>query len=240
MSIKAPQLYYGNYFGKDKWARRRFLLSYSLLEPFIKKNVDILDIGCYQADFLKLIKIPVNYYGVDFDRKALGIAQKRGAKTTIVDLEKDKIPFRKKFDIIVLTELLEHLKDPQWILAQAAQLLKSSGVVLISLPNECTIYHRLKVLLGKGIDSSGFEPFYHLHFPTLSQNEEFIGKYFKIIKKKYNAHLGLGGFLGKLSFVLPLSFWEILAGALPTLFARGGIYLCQKTERLNKEDEIKE
>lgn len=223
-----PSLFYGDYYEKDNWAKRRFLLSYSLIAPFIKEGIDILDIGCYQADFLKLIKVPVDYCGVDFDKKALKIARKRGAKTALIDVEKDKIPFKKKFDIVILAELLEHLKDPELVLAQASKFLKPDGVALISLPNECTLYHRLRVLLGQGIDSSGFDPYYHLHFPTLSQNEEFVGRYFKIIEKKYNVHFGVGGFMGKFFSLIPITFWESLAKLLPTLFARGEIYLCRK------------
>jgi hypothetical protein len=88
-------------------------------------------------------------------------------------------------------------------------LLAENGTVLISLPNECTLWHRIKMVLGWGVDSTGFAPWYHLHFPTLKQNDKFISKHFKIKKKRY--------------WVYGLPQWFAF---IPTLFARGVIYEC--------------
>lgn len=211
----------------DRYVRKRFGIYKSLLSPYLKEGVKILDIGCYMADILKILPSGIDYYGVDSDEKALEIAKARGAKVARIDLESDQIPFQDKFDIILLTELLEHLKDPEKIVIQVKRLLKENGVILISLPNECTIYHRLKVLFGKGIDGTGFAPHYHLHFPTLRQNSEFISKYFKIIERRYWFHLGIGGFLEKLLLIVPDAIWQALTNLFPSLLARGAIYLCR-------------
>ena len=101
------------------------------------------------------------------------------------------------------------------------RLLKENGVVLISLPNECTLYHRLKMLIGKGIDGTGFAPYYHLHFPTIKQNDEFIEKYFKIIEKRYWVHTGVGGQLELIFSLIPDGMWMKIVNLFPSLFARG-------------------
>lgn len=212
---------------QDKYARMRFNICKSLLSPFFKDGVRILDIGCYTADLLTLLPPSIDYYGVDSDEKALKIAKKRGAKTIKLNLENKQIPLNQKFDIIVATEILEHLKDPQKLILQIKRLVKKNGVILISLPNECTIYHRLKVLFGKGIDGTGFAPHYHLHFPTIKQNGEFIGKHFKIIKKCYWIHIGVGGKLEKVISKIPDWIWMKLANLWPSMFARWVIYLCK-------------
>ncbi len=131
-----------------------------------------------------------------------------------------------KFDVILAAEILEHLKDPEKLILQIKNLVKDNGVVLISLPNECTIYHRIKVLFGKGIDGTSFVPHYHLHFPTIRQNDEFVSKHFIVVKKRYWIHLGTGK-LEKLLSRIPLKFWLGLANMLPSLFARGVVYLCR-------------
>jgi SAM-dependent methyltransferase len=218
---------YGDMYESDKYVRERFGIYKSLLNPFLKKGVKILDIGCYMADILKILPSHINYYGVDSDYKALEIAKQRGAKTTKVNLETGQIHLNEKFDIVILAELLEHLKDPEKIIIQAKQLLSEDGVILISLPNECTLYHRFKVLFGKGIDGTGFAPHYHLHFPTLKQNDEFVCKYFKIVEKRYWFHLGIGGFFEKLLLIVPNMVWNGLTNLFPALFARGAIYLCK-------------
>jgi SAM-dependent methyltransferase len=222
----SPSLAYGDVL-RDKYARIRFEICLKLLSTYIKNYPKVLDIGCYTADLLKLLPVSVDYYGIDSDENALKIAHERGAKISKIDLENEEIPLDQKFDIIIITELLEHLKDPEKLILQIKHLLKENGVVLISLPNECTLYHRLKVLIGKGIDGTGFSPHYHLHFPTIKQNVEFLEKHFKILKKGYWYHLGVGGKLEKLISKIPDRFWKILANLYPSLFARGGVYLCR-------------
>jgi len=218
-------LQYGDMYEADKYVKLRFRIYKSLLNPFLKNNVKLLDIGCYTADLLKLLPKYIDYYGIDYDETALEIAKKRGAKVIKLDLENEQIPLNQKFDIIVCTEILEHLKDPEKILIQIKRLLKEEGVVIISLPNECTIYHRLKVLFGKGIDGTGFAPHYHLHFPTMKQNTEFVSKHFEIIKKCYWIHTDVGSKIGCLLAKIPDNFWMRLSNLYPSLFARGIIYL---------------
>lgn len=222
---------YGDMYEKDKFVRQRFEIYRSLLAPFFEKRgkkIKILDIGCYSGDILRILPKNVDYVGVDSDKKALEIAHQRGARVQRVDLENEPIPLLEKFDIIIISELLEHLKNPEKIFLQIKELLNEGGIVLISLPNECTAYHRFKVLFGRGIDGTGFEPHYHLHFPTLKQNREFIEKHFTIVETRYWFHLGVGGGFEKILSIIPQWLWAGLAHLFPSLFARGGIYLCRR------------
>jgi len=221
----APHLIYGDVFS-DKYARVRFEMVNEILSPFLKDGIKILDLGCYTADLLNLLPPTVDYYGVDFDEKALEIAEKRGAYVVKLDLENEKLQFDKKFGIILTTEILEHLKDPEKLVLQVKNLLEENGVVLISLPNECTLYHRLRVFFGKGLDGTGFEPFYHLHFPTIKQSNEFVGKHFRILEKRHWVHVGVGGSAEKILSKIPIRFWAMLAEIWSSLFARGIIFLC--------------
>lgn len=227
-------LAYGDMYLNDKYVRKRFEYYKELLQPYLKKGLKVLDIGCYTADLLNVLPKDIDYYGVDGDKAALEIAKSRGAKVYEVDLEAQEIPLLdEKFDVVIATEVLEHLKDPQRLIKQILTLTKEGGIVLLSLPNECTIFHRIKVIFGLGIDGTGFEPHYHLHFPTLKQNDDFIEKYFCILKKKYWIHAGLGGTFGILVSKIPDGFWLALAAISPSLFARGVIYLCQNRGRQN-------
>lgn len=218
-------LIYGDMYHQDKYVRERFKIYKSLLSKYMKMETKILDIGGYMGDLLMILPKGIDYTVVDIDKEALKIARRRGAKIIELDLEREQLPVNEKFDVIVAAEILEHLKDPEKILIQAKKILKRKGVVLISLPNECTLYHRLKVLLGRGIDGTGFAPHYHLHFPTLDQNETFLARHFKIIKKEYWFHKDPGGNLGRLFGFFPDSLLKIFMKFRPSLFARGGIYL---------------
>ena len=93
----------------DKYSKIRFKIYKDLLSPFLKDDIKLLDVGCYTADMLKLIPFRVDYLGIDFDVNALEIAKQRGAKIIRLDLENEEIPLTEKFDIILATEILEHL-----------------------------------------------------------------------------------------------------------------------------------
>lgn len=108
-------------------------------------------------------------------------------------------------------EVLEHLQNPQEMVDNIKKLLAPGGRVVISLPNECTIWHRIKMLLGWGVDSTGFASWYHMHFPTLKQNDRFISRHFNILQKRYWCY-GLPQFFR----------------CMPGLFARGVIYECNR------------
>lgn len=147
----SPQLWYGDMYQEDKYADLRLQTYAQLLSPYLHDGAKILDIGCYTArllDFLPKDK-HIEYWGVDFDEKALEIAKQKGAKVQFAKFDTEPLLFQDQFDMIVAGEVLEHLINPSKILEQMQQLIKSDGVVLISLPNECTIYHRIMCLFGR-------------------------------------------------------------------------------------------
>ena len=223
---------YGDYFNSDKFVKMRFDISKKLLEPYINGKAKILDIGCYDGAMLEVLKRGVgkiDYTGVDTDVLALDIALKRGAKISKVNFETADLPFDDdSFDVIIMAEILEHLRNPLKLMEKAKRLLKQNGVILVSLPNECTLYHRFKMLFGRGLDGMGFEPGYHLHFPTLKQDRELVTRYFKIIKEDYWYHLGVGGLLERILNMIPERIIKSIVKLQPALFSRGVIILCQK------------
>ncbi|MCX7919882.1 MAG: class I SAM-dependent methyltransferase [bacterium] len=231
-----PQLWYGNMYQEDIYADLRIQKYAKMVIPYLKKGAEILDIGCYTArlyDFLPKSN-QIEYWGVDFDEQALSIAKQKGIHVQFVRFDTDPIPLQKQFDIIVAGEVLEHLINPANLMEQMQRLLKSDGIVLISLPNECTLYHRIMCLIGSGVDSQAFQLYKHLHLPTIKQSEQFISKYFNIIKKAYFVNPGGKGskweMVGKISSMLPIGFWQKLGDWFPTLFARGTIFLCVTRE----------
>jgi len=225
-----PSLNYGNMFVEDPYAKRRVKQSFRLLRPYLHRGVRVLDVGCYTADILLLFPDEVDYHGVDFDPRALEIAQQRGAQVQRVDFDNQDLPFgEEEFDIVLCLEVLEHLKDPRRHLRKMREVVKKDGVVLISLPNENTLYHRLRALLGYGPDSLAFHPFKHLHLPTIYQSRFLVSEFFNIQKEVYHINVGFHStrleFLGKFLATIPDWFWQSLADFWPSLFARGVIFL---------------
>lgn len=236
--MQNPNYWFGDVYKDDKFARLRILTYAKLLGPYLKSGNRLLDIGCYTAQIYDYLPKDVEYLGLDFDEEALKIAAAKGAKVKNVRFDEDALNIDGKFDIIVAAEVLEHVKNPEAMLGQIKNLLSKDGVVLVSLPNECTLYHRLMCLAGIGIDMYAFKLYKHLHLPTISQSRGFIRSYFDIIKEAYYVNPSGKGSrwegLGKVISKIPYSFWLWLARICPGLFARGIIFLCK-----NKSINIK-
>lgn len=195
-----------------------------VLKKMSKGRITLLDVGCYTSelyDFLPHEK--VEYHGVDFDDKALLISKKRGVITHKAELDLDGLSrITNKFDVIVASEVLEHLKYPSSLLQEMRRLLKPDGRVLIALPNENTIINRILFFFGRGVDTEAFsQQVKHLHFPTIQQSRDFVSQFFKIEQVDYWSSGG-----GRFQKILPSSqlFYKILCRISPTLFARGVIF----------------
>jgi SAM-dependent methyltransferase len=123
---------------KDNWwfvSRRAFILQ---LLPSINKQKDcsILDIGCAGGQLLSDLTSHgyTNLYGIDLSIKAINLCHSRGLNNTIVmDARKLSYP-SESFDVIVASDVLEHISHPEATLREWRRILKPRGVLLIFVP----------------------------------------------------------------------------------------------------------
>jgi len=113
-----------------------------ILNNILERNpMSILDGGCGDGFYLHLMSnlLPkTNLAGVDNDAKALESAKRNlyGKKVKLINGNLLDLKFQDKtFDIILLSEVLEHIADDVKALKEAYRLLKPRGVVIISVPN---------------------------------------------------------------------------------------------------------
>ena len=105
-----------------------------------KKNQVILDAGCGEGHLmLKMYQsIPLNkYYGFDVSHTALQSAKKKCkfAKLKYMDLSDIKIK-NNFFDVIVCTEVIEHIYEYQDVINEFKRVLKKGGYLILTFPNE--------------------------------------------------------------------------------------------------------
>ena len=93
---------------------------------------NILDIGAGTGDFLKVCKVNLwNVFGIEPDMEARNIAAKKG-----VLLHKDVSHFKdKKFEIITLWHVLEHVENLEEYISTLEKLLSKNGTLIIAVPN---------------------------------------------------------------------------------------------------------
>ena len=103
-----------------------------------KDNITVLDCGCAcGGNLMKIhdINPSADLYGVELNSMAAQVARIWG---TILesDLELcDSLPWLKKFDIIIMGDILEHLRDTDGVLKKINTWLKPNGTLLLSVPN---------------------------------------------------------------------------------------------------------
>jgi SAM-dependent methyltransferase len=110
-----------------------------------KTSGDILDVGCATGYFLEAAgKRGFQPYGVEIsDHSSAAAKEKFGADRVHSGVLEDA-PFRDgQFDVIAMSDLLEHVRDPLRTLAAARRLLKDDGAVMIMTPDTDSLTARL-------------------------------------------------------------------------------------------------
>lgn len=104
------------------------------------RSKKILDLGC-GAGRLSLFasKYANEVLGIDYVEKAISFAtnfakitNRNNVKFTVADLDDFS---GEKFDVILISDVLQHVDKPLQTLKKSHKLLKNNGIVIISIPN---------------------------------------------------------------------------------------------------------
>ena len=108
-----------------------------LIYHYCDKNDYILDIGCFDGKILKTLERNgyKNLYALDFSEKSKSSFIKSKIHFASYDIENDSIPFDKKFDAVIYTDVLEHLFSPEKILNDIKNSINKKGKIFFSVPN---------------------------------------------------------------------------------------------------------
>ncbi len=150
---------------KAKWVRRYF------------KQGDILDFGAGTGEFLnKMKKFLWNVDGVEPNKTARDLAILKGLnlKPTLSELR------IKKFDVISLWHVLEHLPDLEKKIQEFYDLLNEEGILIIAVPN-----HRSYDAEFYKEDWAAWDVPRHLwHFSREGLKEKFYEFNFELVDEK--------------------------------------------------------
>lgn len=112
----------------------------------------VLDLGCRYGALTRAYAEGNEVVGVDVDRDALAEAAKLGIETVWADVD-EPLPFPDgSFDVVVAGELIEHLRDPNRLVAEARRVLGPGGTFVGSVPNFFRLRNRLAMLAGRPLD----------------------------------------------------------------------------------------
>jgi 2-polyprenyl-3-methyl-5-hydroxy-6-metoxy-1,4-benzoquinol methylase len=104
------------------------------------RPISVLDIGCgrgYYTNALANLSFVKKIVGLESEQKNLYIAEQNKPNQKVEYIKKDFYQWQtpQKFDIIILSEVLEHLADEEFVLKKIFALLKADGKLLISVPH---------------------------------------------------------------------------------------------------------
>ncbi len=173
--------YYERYWSDEGYNPRRdgapdFLRR--LFGRYVGGNDDCLDLGCGDGGTsgIYLTEHARSYVGVDVSGAAIELAKARGFNAIRVD-DASLLPFGDgSFDVVVCSEVLEHLLEPQLATAEAFRVLRQGGRFIVTVPNAAYWRDRVDALFGVwqpgGDDRGRTEPWRspHIRFfrpPTL-------------------------------------------------------------------------
>jgi 2-polyprenyl-3-methyl-5-hydroxy-6-metoxy-1,4-benzoquinol methylase len=114
---------------------RYFLQQIDRLHKQLGAPVRVLDFGCGNGTAVSqfIIQDCVDYFGVDFHKPSLDYARAHfeSPKAQFASV----IPAQRQFDLVLYSDVLEHLEEPGTLLREHRQFLAQGGLIALSVPN---------------------------------------------------------------------------------------------------------
>ena len=165
MYAKHPTPYGKGLAGFIQSKRVRRVLEYAGVEP----NDRVLEIGCERGNLCAAVPQCARLVGCDISAKALADAEGlfaetgRKAEFLLVDALQP-LPFQPgEFDVIICSEMLEHVADPGTVIANIANICTVNTRVVLTIPLEGP-----KLLLKRWLDNLGL---FHWLFPGIERGQ---------------------------------------------------------------------
>ena len=120
----------------------------SILSNFNKRNsdlplkgIEILDIGCGGGLLSEpMQRLGAKVTGIDASKKNIAIAKihakKNNLKIKYINSSPEKLKIKKKFDVILNMEIVEHVEDIDFFLKSCSKLLKKNGLMFVATINK--------------------------------------------------------------------------------------------------------
>jgi SAM-dependent methyltransferase len=193
-----------------------------------------LDCGCGAGDNARILcDRGWRVHGVTWNALERDLASRYCAEVSLFDLN-NGLPENvkrsaSKFDVVVLSHILEHLVDPSVLLLEVRNVLSPHGVIAVALPNVVSWPNRLRILVGRfDYQPSGIMDESHLHFYTFASGGRLLrDSGYEIVRAKAE-----GGFpLWRIRALLPARWVEALNATscrlFPGFFGGQSVYIAR-------------
>ncbi len=105
-----------------------------ILRGLAGKAKEVLDLGCGEGTRLNLLMLSKGT-GIDISPKAIALARSKYPRLHFLVGNLEKLPFKKKFDLIYSAYVFEHLTSPEKVISEVIKILDKKGKLVIIAPN---------------------------------------------------------------------------------------------------------
>lgn len=186
---------------KNEIMRQKLVNIYTSINSYIKKKkakIEIADLGCGYG----IISLPLLYWGYKVtcvDMNFVSLTRLKNLikndsnvrkRCQLINKSIEEYETNKKFDVIILTEVIEHIADPDTIISKVYSLLKPNGILILSLPNGFGSYELFfdwpLIVWRKIFHIKTIPGHYHVNFFTLGKIRSLLNtsgfRHIKFIK----------------------------------------------------------
>jgi 2-polyprenyl-3-methyl-5-hydroxy-6-metoxy-1,4-benzoquinol methylase len=151
-----PRIYPSNYYSYD-FAKKLgpFVMRFKAFterakvrayDPYLRPGARLLDIGCGDGHLLRQIGdaagFPLTLEGVELAGDAVAAARAHGITVYPGRIEEVELP-EAAFDLVIMNQLIEHVRDPVDVLRRVARALAPAGHLFLETPNVDSLDARL-------------------------------------------------------------------------------------------------
>jgi 2-polyprenyl-3-methyl-5-hydroxy-6-metoxy-1,4-benzoquinol methylase len=141
-------------YSRTTWARHALELGESRLRKAFRliageRPGRLLDIGCGRGEFgALLIARGWTVTGIDLEPAQIAEARRLGVDARVQDLTESLGVADREFDGVFAGEIIEHLIDTDFLIAEIHRVLEPGGFVVLTTPNLASLENRMRLLFG--------------------------------------------------------------------------------------------
>ena len=137
-----------------KYIKEKCIYHFKLKENNLKPlaSLEILDIGCGGGLISEpMHRLGAKVTGMDASARNIAVAklhaQKSGLKINYINSSPEKNSIKKKFDVILNLEIIEHVQDVNLFLKSCSKMLNKGGIMFVATLNR-TFESYIKAIVG--------------------------------------------------------------------------------------------
>ena len=145
MTTQDTKKFYENHSMELGFSDKKF----KIIKENIGKAETILDLGAYDGRIAKYIK---SFHECDIeiaDINENNLKKITDFKKYIFDFNDKKWPITKKYDLVIFTDVIEHIFDVDQFMLNINKITHKNSSILFSTPNIASLGRRLLLLRGK-------------------------------------------------------------------------------------------